>query len=698
MKRPGMTFTLVTLLLAGAAAVPAAVLPQNERVAGERRGLTPRDVSRIRSVGEVAMRPDGSAIAYTLSVQRELGRDENGPSWSRLHVVASDGSKDRVFVGGEVNVSHVRWSPDGRYLSYLAKREGDDHRSIYVIPADAGESVRLYQHESNVEAFDWRPDGRGVAFVAREGVPPDLAELRRQGFNQEIYEEDWTPRRLYLLELPEGPGGSAGDLEILDLPGQPWHVAWDPDGRRLVVDLSPTPLTDDRYMFRRLSVVDARSGEVQAELENPGKLGTFRWSPDGKSIALVSARDINDPLQGRLMTVAAGGGEFLELTPELEGHVADFQFQPNGRIVYLASVGVGSLLGRVRADGRDNEVLYEGIDPVLDALSLDARGRRVALVAESPTMEREVFSMQIERRTDLERLTDVNPWFSEIRFGMQEVVRWTAEDGLEIEGLLIHPIAGETSEPVPTIVVAHGGPESHWKNGWLTRYNVLGQMAAARGYAVFYPNYRGSTGRGVEFAKADQGDGVGAEFDDVLAGIDALVERGVSDPDRVAMTGGSYGGYFTAWSATRHSERFAAGVMLYGVAEQISKTGTSDITNELELVHWLTNPYDDPELFEERSPVRHVDHAQTPLLILHGADDARVYPGQTLQMYRALKVRTDVPVRAVFYPGEGHGFRRAASRYDCSLRMLRWLDHFLIQQRADLPPWRLDYDLESEVM
>jgi dipeptidyl aminopeptidase/acylaminoacyl peptidase len=664
---------------------------------GQGRVLSPEDVARIRTVGEVAIRPDGSAIAYTLSVPREPGRDEDGAAWSELHVVSYDGSDDRPFVAGAVNVSHLRWSPDGSQLSYLARREGDEQRAIYVIPAAAGESRRLYQHDTSIDAFDWRSDGRAIAFVAQEPVPADLQDLREKGFDHEVYEEDRRPRRLYVLELPAGPGGEAGEVRMLEgVAGHPWGVVWAPDGNRLLTDLAPTPLTDDRYMFRRLHVIDAASGAVLSNLDNPGKLGSFRWSPDGRTIALVSGVDIHDPREGRLVVVRPEGGEYRDLLPELEGHVQDFWFAANGRIVYLASIGVGSRVGRVRADGRGAEVLYEGTDPVIDALSLDERGRRLALVAESPTTPAEVFALRVDRRASPVRLSDSNPWLSEIRFGEQEIVRWSASDGLEIEGLLIHPLDGRAGERVPTIVVAHGGPESHYKNGWLTAYSMPGQVAAARGYAVFYPNYRGSTGRGVAFSKGDQGDGVGAEFDDVLAGIDFLIERGLADHERVGITGGSYGGYFTGWAATRHSERFAAGVMRYGVSDQLSKTGTSDIYKELELVHWLTNPYENLDLFLERSPVRYVDNARTPLLIAHGSEDARVHPGQSLEMYRALKVRAEVPVRLVLYPGEPHGFRRAASRYDFSLRMLRWFDHFLKEGRTDLPPWRIGYELGGD--
>ncbi len=671
---------------------------QQVQVASQARVLTPKDVARIRAVGELAIRPSGDLIAYTVSVPRQPGRDENGSAWSELHVVNFDGTQQRVFVAGDVNVSHVRWTPDGRYLSYLAKREGDEHVSIYAIAAEAGESRRLYQHETAIEAFDWRADGRAIAFVAEEPLPADRKAQRDQGFNQEVYEEDWSARRLFVFDLPQGLDGSAGQARALEgLPGQPWHVAWSPDGTRLLTDLSPTPLIDDRYMFRRLHVLDAMSGDVTARIENPGKLGAFRWSPDGKTIALVSGADINDPLQGRLMAVAATGGAPRDLLPGLQGHVSDFAFAANDRIVYLADIGVGSRVGRVRLNGREDGVFYDGTDPVLDGISLSNDGRSLAAVAQSPRVPAEVYAMRAESGAEPNRLTDVNPWLAEVALGEQEIVRWVAEDGLEIEGLLIHPLERAAGTSVPTIVVAHGGPEAHFKNGWLTRYSYPGQMAAARGYAVFYPNYRGSTGRGVAFAKADQGDGAGAEFDDVLAGVDYLIERGLTDRARVGITGGSYGGYFTAWGATRHSERFAAGVMFVGISNQLSKTGTSDIPREMELVHWLSNPYKDTELFLERSPIMHVSNAQTPLLILHGKEDPRVNPGQSRELYRALKMMTEVPVRLILYPGEGHGNRKAAARYDYSLRMLRWFDHFLRQGGKDLPPWRIDYDLEREV-
>ncbi|MBL0339861.1 MAG: S9 family peptidase [Bacteroidetes bacterium] len=203
-------------------------------------------------------------------------------------------------------------------------------------------------------------------------------------------------------------------------------------------------------------------------------------------------------------------------------------------------------------------------------------------------------------------------------------------------------------------------------------------MAATTGYAVFYPNYRGSTGRGNEFTYSSQGDLAGKEFDDIVDGVDYLIAQGIVDKSRVGVTGGSYGGYASAWMSTYYSDRFAAAVMFVGISNNISKWGTSDIPGEMRLVHDRKELWEDWEGQLKRSPVYYVDRAQTPILIMHGANDPRVHPTQSMELYRHLKVRKpDLPVRLVYYPGEGHGNTKSGSRYDYNIRMMQWFDIYL---------------------
>jgi len=329
-----------------------------------------------------------------------------------------------------------------------------------------------------------------------------------------------------------------------------------------------------------------------------------------------------------------------------------------------------SLLRRVNTGG-----------PILDNFILTKNGTYV-FVVESPTHPHEIYVMKSGSDTP-ERVTDHNPWLKDIAFATQELVKYKARDGMEIEGLLMRPLNEKRGQTFPLITVVHGGPESHYDNGWITGYSAAGQVAAGRDFAVFYPNYRGSTGRGVEYTKSSQGDLGGKEFDDIVDGVDYLVESGLVDKDRVGVTGGSYGGYATGWLSTKYSDRFAAGVMFVGISDNISKWGTSDIPEELYLVHARKRIWEDYQFWLERSPIYYADQAKTPLLIMHGKNDTRVHPSQSMELYRHIKTRTDTPVRLVFYPGEGHGNRKSTARLDYNLRMLRWFEHYLQEDKMD---------------
>ena len=675
-------------LLVLAAAIPLVCFS----LAGAKRPMTPEDVAGLHSVTAARISPDGKYVAVVTSVPRLPGRDEDGRPFTRLDLIAFADGSSRPFVVGKQEIASVEWCSEDA-LCFLAKRGSDEHKALYALPIDGGEARRVIGLDSDIAAYAVAPDGSALALIAVEARSDERERLEDQGLKIEIFEEDTPARHLYLARLPEGLAGAAGEATPVEgLDGHPWSVVWSPDSRSMVVDVSPTPLIDDRYMYRRLRVIDAAEMKVLARIDNPGKLGAFRVSPDGGSVVMISAADLHDPGTGRLMIAPLSGGAPRDLLPGLEGDVLDFRFSPKtGKVLYLAHFGTTSALGSVALEGGTPHGLLSEPTPVFRALDADRSGRHLALVGESPTHPAEAFAWT--PGTPPRRLTDSNPQLDGIALARQEIIDWRAADGMRIEGLLIHPLERHDDQRVPLIVVAHGGPESHWVHGWLTRYSSPGQVAAGRGYAVFYPNYRGSTGRGVAFAKADQGDAGGKEFDDVLTGIDALIVRGLVDPRRVGITGGSYGGFFTAWASTRHSARFRAGVMFVGISNQLSKAGTTDIPKEMELVHWRTTPYRDLELALDRSPLLHVDQARTPLLILAGKKDRRVDPGQSKELYRALKHKGDVPVRLVFYTEEGHGNRRAAARYDYSLRMMRWLDHFLLEGGSDKPPYRLDYPL-----
>jgi dipeptidyl aminopeptidase/acylaminoacyl peptidase len=651
-------------------------------------GLSVHDVARLRAVNEVAISPDGELVAYTLIVPRVPGEGEDGGAWLELWVAGGEGGP-RPFVSGEVNVQEIAWKPDGSAITFLAERGDDENEALYSIAVAGGEARRLLRHGDGLDEYAWSPDGSRLAFLAKRAEDEKKKELEEKGFGQIVFEEEWRPVELWLTEVE---GDELAEPRALELTGSASELSWGPTGDKIAVALAPTSLIDDEYMARRIHVVAADSGEVIAKVDTSGKLQEVVWSPDGARLALVAGVDVNDPIPGRLMIVGSAGGAPRELNPGLAADAVDVVWQDNETLLWIAARGVERTIERQRLDGSPQTLLAGG-GPIWSSLDLAADS--AALTGHTPTHPDELFRWPVGGAVP-KRVSDSNPWLGERRLAAQEIVRFEARDGMDLEGLLIRPLEPEAGERVPLVLVVHGGPEAHFANGWLTVYSRPGQVLAARGLAVFYPNYRGSTGRGLEFAKTSQADPAGKEFDDLIDAVDHLIAIGLVDKDRVGVTGGSYGGYATAWSSTRYSERFAAGVMFVGISEKVAKLGTSDIPVELYSVHARRWPWENWQLHLERSPVYWVEKARTPLLILGGDADTRVHPSQSLVLYRYLKILGNAPVRYVIYPGERHGNRKAAARLDYSLRSVRWLEHYLMGPGGEPPAHEVDYGLDTE--
>ncbi|MCC7291241.1 MAG: S9 family peptidase [Phycisphaerales bacterium] len=658
--------------------------------------LTAIDVARLRSVSSVQISPQSNtsaAAAYTLSVPRRAFADDDGPPWSELHIL-TPGGESRPFITGHVNVNDIKWTPDGQSISFRAKRGEDKETSLYVIDVLGGEARKILQHDTGIGAYAWSPDGKQVAFLATEKEPKDKKERQDKGFKAEVYEEGLRSVKVWLA-APQPARDSFSDDEppkpkALDLPGSATDVQFSPTGQHLAVALAPSPLIDDEYMRQKLHVVEVASGKVVSTLDTVGKLGTFRWSPDGRRIAFIGAADLHDPAEGRLMIGGVEGGAVRDVLPNYPGHITSIAWQDDDTVMYLVDEGLWTAFGKVDADGANQKTILPAGTHVMSGLSLAANGLSGAMICESAEHPPEAYTM-VHGDAAPRRITTSNPWLADRRLAKQEPVRYTARDGLEIEGVLVRPLDEEPGKRYPLILSVHGGPEAHESMGWKTHYARPGQLAAAKGFAVFYPNYRGSTGRGVAFSKLDQGDYAGKEFDDLVDAADHLASTGLVDRAKVGVTGGSYGGFATAWCATALSEHFAAGVMFVGLSDLVSKFGTTDIPQEMTLVHATKYPWEDWEFFRQRSPITHFQNCRTPLLIMAGADDTRVDPSQSMELYRYLKTWGKTPVRLVFYPGEGHGNRKAAARLDYNLRMMQWFEHYLKGPGGDPPAQELDY-------
>lgn len=648
--------------------------------------LTERSIFDLRQVVETRISPDAKYVAYTVTVPRPF-TDAPGADYRALHVLDLRSGNSRAYITGKKAMYSLDWTPDGRAITFIANFPDGPGTQVYALPIDGGEARPLTASSTGIAGYTLRPDGSAIAYLATEAPDPSRAARKAKGFNAEVYEEGAAPRNVYIRTLPDGETRRVtSDVSVFDM-------AWSPDGSAIAAAVAPENTVDNSYMFKRIHLLDPATGRLSPLVDNPGKLGDMAWSPDGRRLAFVSAVAVWDAAAGSIyVTDVPATKPFAQLRNYSEGFkgtVTGIAWRDAGTLLFTAEEGVDITLRMLDVIGGSSKLLIEGGRVAITGFS--AAGTTVAMAGSTPVHPNELFTF--DGKT-FERRTTHNPWLSSVRLARQERFVYAAKDGLEITSVLIFPLDYEPGRPYPLIVDIHGGPESAYQNGWVTRYGNWGQVAAARGYFVFMPNYRASTGRGVEYLKMGLGDLAGKEFDDVLDGIDALIAKGWVDAKRVGIGGGSYGGYFSGWAATRHSERFAAAVSFVGVSNQISKRNTTDIPWEDYHVHWGIWTHENFEKVYDRSPVKWAKDSRTPTLILHGTEDPRVHPSQSLELYRALKLHGKAPVRLVWYPGEGHGNRRNPARLDFILRTMAWFDFYLKGDGTGMPPAELEYPID----
>lgn len=639
--------------------------------------LSPEMVVAQRGVAEVQVAPDGKRIAYVVNVPRALD-DDPGPGYQEIWVVDVTGAQPRRFTPSRQRAWAPAFAPDGERLAFLSTRrigtgktDDEETTGLFAMDTDGGEASPLTDGKVSVSSFRWSPSGESIAYIAKD-LPTDEEKAdKKKGRDWEVVDQNLKPQRLWALDVKSG-----AKRQVTTDATSVWSFDWAPDGNSLVTQVSDTPRTDDSYMYTRMALVPASGGSPAPLAHTQGKLNVPIFSPRGTQVAWLGATDLNDPFAGSVFVASVTGGEARNLSGKVAGDAGAIAWVDEQTLVVAMTHGTATTLELwpVRG-GAPRTLLANG--PIFTEFSLASATGQVAFAASTPVCPAEVFTGRLSGgKLEARRITTTNPDIEGVQLGAQEVSRWRAADGLEIEGILVKPLGFVAGRRYPLVVLPHGGPESCVRNGWTTGTNTWSQLLARDGVVVLLPNYRGSTGRGDDYERADHGDLGGKEFQDVLAGIDNLAQQGLVDPERVGIGGGSYGGYFTAWGSTMYSERFAVGVCWAGITNWISMQGTSDIPEENALVHWDLPFYENMNLYWERSPLSHVQKCRTPLLIGQGDKDARVPLGQGSELYTALRL-LGREVEFVHYPREPHGMRESVHQLDYMKRGMDWFESHL---------------------
>lgn len=618
---------------------------------------------------EPKVSPDGRHIAFTVAMR---GRKED--RFDRAIWVSTDGAPARRFTTGSGDHTGLAWSPDSRTLLFVAQREKDDKSRVYTLPIDGGEAQQVGKLAGKIAAPSWSPDGSRVAVLITDEETEDEKERKEEKRDVVLFEEEDKVARLWTIDPATGDARcmTHGHRHV-------WEYAWSDDGAHILLVTADKPTANQMFLASELRVVPASGGRsrVLAVTRNIPSHPVVR-TIDDEEIVYFLANDHRDDPSYSVWSVPLEGGQRRKVTDNERSAAMMLATDPRSNSGLLLLQADHSTLRLYTLDGDTGALEPINVGKlgergsVLNRPSMATTGDLAVAWSALDTPE-EIYRVSVEGEAT--KLTSFGETFAG-RLCRGEVVTWEADDGVDVEGLLIYPHGYEEGKRYPLILQVHGGPASLWTERIHMHWHDWAQMLAAQGHAVLLPNPRGSIGYGTSFEQLLQDDVGGGESRDLVSGAKAMVERGIADKDRLAITGWSWGGYLTAWTITQ-TDIFKAAVMGAGVANNISDHGAGDIA-EYNTLLYPDHPYREHawDFYANISPVRYAANVATPTLIVHGEADDRVHVTQGQEFYRALQV-CGVPVQFVRYPREGHGFVEYNHQVDLMERIVDWLGKYL---------------------
>ena len=644
--------------------------------AGGDRGPEIKDLINLNWPVEVALSPDGKAVAFCVEVANWEKNRYDREIW-----VCREGREPAVYVKDQGSNSGLKWSADSLTLFFLSDRTGKPQ--LYRLAADGGEAQALTKVEQGVNSFDVSTVGGWIAVSVQDPEEDSLKKRRESYGDFEWVHEDFLFSHLWKLNPQTGELARITEGRDYSVDG----FSISPDGRKIAFDARWAPSViagNDSDIY----VVDVATRNVGKIVELNGSDRNPIWSPDGREIAFESSAGkgmitLNRPIG----IVPAAGGEVRFVTRDFDENPVLLAWRSDG-LYFSALQKTESRLFRIRTDGSRLEILAGQAGWVLSEFSIDREAQKVAFIGENFGTFAEVFVSSLAAFSP-QKLTGFDSQLSGFALSSREVIRWTSKDGLDLDGILVKPAGFDAARRYPLLFVIHGGPQGVDAQLKLSRRDVRYypiERFAARGALVLMVNYRGSSGYGEKFRTLNVRNlGVHDEWDFESA-IDHLVKLGRVDPDRVGAMGWSQGGFLSAFFAT-HSRRFRAVSVGAGISDWATQYGIADMYWYEGQYHGSKTPWDDPEVFKKTAPISYVKDAKTPALIQHGDKDPVAVTVNSFELYRALK-DNQVPVRFVLYKGFGHSINKPKGNLAVMTHNEEWFVRWIWDGRDSLTSGR----------
>ena len=616
------------------------------------RAQTPKpmtlvDVLNVPQTSDPQLSPDGRQILFVIARADWKANKRINHIWK----VNADGSGMIQLTNGADGETSPRWSPDGKTIAFIAKRENVEANQIYLLSNDGGEARALTNHPTAVTNIQWSPDGALLYFRAPDAKSEEQKTRERLKDDVFMFDEDYQHQHLWTVTV-----ATKAEHRITEGKFSVGSYELSRDGAKIAFHRAPTPLLEDMDQSE-VWVMDAGGGSPHQITHNKVAEGGAELSPDNSRILFTSGSNqkFETYYNSKLFVAPANGGDARVLMPDLAYEVERATWSKDGKsIFFLANMGVHAELFEVSAEGGKPRQLTNGKHAIMQWNLADATNRHV-FTAHEMTSPGEVWIL--EGSGSARKVTNVFDYLTrDFRLPRQERVEWKGADGVTVEGLLYYPLDYVQGNRYPLAVQTHGGPQASDKFGFGGGQNYV-PVLAAKGYVVLQPNYRGSTGYGDAFLR----DMVGHYFQnahlDVMAGVDYLVKAGIADPDHMVKMGWSGGGHMTNKIIT-FTGRFKAASSGAGAADWVSMYAQSD-TRAFRTPWFGGTPWqkDAPiSVYWNNSPLKDVANVSTPTIFLVGQNDQRVPEPQSIEMYRALK-SNGIPTHLYVAPREPHGWQ-----------------------------------------